>query len=454
MAPIGCDIMDYASPHEGQQGSTLTGLAQSFRLQSPFLGDYSLHQASPMSPVSALGHGFNSPGLLSGVEPALAPSNATASTTMSQNELNERLQQLLALQQVQQTSPMQQTGYENLSHAQLLPLLTGGDLEASEQLSELLALQAALGASSPTSNGSGRVGPNANPLYKTELCRSWEEFGSCRYGIKCQFAHSREELRPVNRHPKYKTEVCRTFATTGTCPYGTRCRFIHQSAALAQLRIATGNTPRAGVKGESPFTSNNSIAGSPVTDAMLVPALANILQQAQAQHAQQQQQQYSPNSSNGNLPSLSPVSFYQQQQNQNDIATNGGMHSASSFGSLLGMNTANNNGLNNGFSDSSPAVRAVGDPFLSHNDNGNNNNKLSVSVDYQQQQNHNLSAPCTPHGNVSLSLQGLMRRSTSDNALPVTPTTGTANGLGAVGTPTSGRRLPIFSTLVEGDANN
>lgn len=166
MAPIGCDIMDYASPHEGQQGSTLTGLAQSFRLQSPFLGDYSLHQASPMSPVSALGHGFNSPGLLSGVEPALAPSNATASTTMSQNELNERLQQLLALQQVQQTSPMQQTGYENLSHAQLLPLLTGGDLEASEQLSELLALQAALGASSPTSNGSGRVGPNANPLYK------------------------------------------------------------------------------------------------------------------------------------------------------------------------------------------------------------------------------------------------------------------------------------------------
>jgi len=23
-------------------------------------------------------------------------------------------------------------------------------------------------------------------LYKTELCRSWEETGSCRYGAKCQ----------------------------------------------------------------------------------------------------------------------------------------------------------------------------------------------------------------------------------------------------------------------------
>ena len=64
-------------------------------------------------------------------------------------------------------------------------------------------------------------------LYKTELCRSWEETGSCRYGSKCQFAHGKSELRPIARHPKYKTEICRTFATSGTCPYGTRCRFIH-----------------------------------------------------------------------------------------------------------------------------------------------------------------------------------------------------------------------------------
>lgn len=80
---------------------------------------------------------------------------------------------------------------------------------------------------------------------QTELCRSWEEFGNCRYGTKCQFAHSREELRPVQRHPKYKTEVCRTFATTGTCPYGTRCRFIHQSTALAQLRTAKAGASQA-----------------------------------------------------------------------------------------------------------------------------------------------------------------------------------------------------------------
>jgi len=63
--------------------------------------------------------------------------------------------------------------------------------------------------------------------YKTELCKSFTETGSCRYGTKCQFAHGKEEVRPILRHPKYKTEICKTFHTTGTCPYGIRCRFIH-----------------------------------------------------------------------------------------------------------------------------------------------------------------------------------------------------------------------------------
>ncbi|PCH33380.1 hypothetical protein WOLCODRAFT_21971 [Wolfiporia cocos MD-104 SS10] len=74
-------------------------------------------------------------------------------------------------------------------------------------------------------------GPSSNNrklgLYKTELCRSWEEKGSCRYGAKCQFAHGEEELRKVTRHPKYKTEICRTFWVSGSCPYGKRCCFIH-----------------------------------------------------------------------------------------------------------------------------------------------------------------------------------------------------------------------------------
>jgi len=70
-------------------------------------------------------------------------------------------------------------------------------------------------------------------LYKTESCQSWIVTGTCRYGVKCQYAHGKDELRTVLRHPKYKTEVCKTFSTTGQCAYGKRCRFVHQ---LNELR--------------------------------------------------------------------------------------------------------------------------------------------------------------------------------------------------------------------------
>nr|XP_034974270.1 mRNA decay activator protein ZFP36L2-B-like [Zootoca vivipara] len=69
----------------------------------------------------------------------------------------------------------------------------------------------------------------ASSRYKTELCRTFEESGTCKYGAKCQFAHGAAELRGLSRHPKYKTEPCRTFHTSGICPYGARCHFIHNA---------------------------------------------------------------------------------------------------------------------------------------------------------------------------------------------------------------------------------
>ncbi|XP_074872607.1 mRNA decay activator protein ZFP36L1-like [Carettochelys insculpta] len=72
-------------------------------------------------------------------------------------------------------------------------------------------------------------GGPASSRYKTELCRTYEESGACKYGAKCQFAHGAGELRGLSRHPKYKTELCRTFHTAGFCPYGARCHFIHNA---------------------------------------------------------------------------------------------------------------------------------------------------------------------------------------------------------------------------------
>ncbi|XP_032227228.2 mRNA decay activator protein ZFP36L2 isoform X3 [Nematostella vectensis] len=74
-----------------------------------------------------------------------------------------------------------------------------------------------------------RRGSQNSSRYKTELCRPFEESGTCKYGDKCQFAHGYHELRQLARHPKYKTELCRTFHTIGFCPYGPRCHFIHNA---------------------------------------------------------------------------------------------------------------------------------------------------------------------------------------------------------------------------------
>lgn len=79
--------------------------------------------------------------------------------------------------------------------------------------------------------------------YKTELCRPFEENGTCKYGDKCQFAHGYHELRNLDRHPKYKTELCRTFHKTGFCPYGPRCHFVHnfEEARVDRLKLTSTN---------------------------------------------------------------------------------------------------------------------------------------------------------------------------------------------------------------------
>ncbi|XP_030008643.1 mRNA decay activator protein ZFP36L1 [Sphaeramia orbicularis] len=82
--------------------------------------------------------------------------------------------------------------------------------------------------------------PHISTRYKTELCRTYDESGTCKYGAKCQFAHGLDELRGLSRHPKYKTEPCRTFHTIGFCPYGARCHFIHNADELLPPGTGTG----------------------------------------------------------------------------------------------------------------------------------------------------------------------------------------------------------------------
>jgi butyrate response factor 1 len=71
--------------------------------------------------------------------------------------------------------------------------------------------------------------PIKKALYKTEKCRQgWMHPDRCTYGDRCQFAHSKAELRPRNHGKNYRTTLCRNYERDGNCPYGSRCRFIHR----------------------------------------------------------------------------------------------------------------------------------------------------------------------------------------------------------------------------------
>lgn len=96
--------------------------------------------------------------------------------------------------------------------------------------------------------------------YKTELCRPFEESGSCKYGDKCQFAHGAHELRNLVRHPKYKTELCRTFHTIGFCPYGPRCHFIHNAD---EARTKVPGTPAMAAPSTTATTNSSGIPNRP-----------------------------------------------------------------------------------------------------------------------------------------------------------------------------------------------
>ncbi|KAJ3101980.1 hypothetical protein HK100_004444 [Physocladia obscura] len=163
----------------------------------------------------------------------------------------------------------------------------------------------------------GGVGGSVLPdkksnLYKTEYCRSMEETGECRYGAKCQFAHSVQELRFVDRHPKYKTQVCKTFFETGDCPYGRRCCFIHSTASGESDEYQSKNPPPSSSRSRS-----FSEASPPATPGSNVSTpYAKLSQQQQViQFSLQQNVRQNPTPSQSHYDD-DPVSVIPKNQNQ------------------------------------------------------------------------------------------------------------------------------------------
>ncbi|PAV81904.1 hypothetical protein WR25_17318 [Diploscapter pachys] len=77
----------------------------------------------------------------------------------------------------------------------------------------------------------GKLEPGpVHHVYKTELCRDYQQQGRCPRGLTCRFAHSPEELRTrteIAHNKKWKTVNCNNFSQTGFCRLGNECGFIH-----------------------------------------------------------------------------------------------------------------------------------------------------------------------------------------------------------------------------------
>lgn len=75
--------------------------------------------------------------------------------------------------------------------------------------------------------------------YKTEMCKNLRETGRCKFGSKCMFAHSEDELRQkthINLH--YRSKKCAAFFDEGFCPYGSRCQYLHTEDSYADIFTA------------------------------------------------------------------------------------------------------------------------------------------------------------------------------------------------------------------------
>jgi len=93
----------------------------------------------------------------------------------------------------------------------------------------------------------GRQGPS----YKTTICKSWAESGSCPYGGACLFAHGEGEKRSEGQ--QYKTVLCKNWEASGTCQWGEQCKWAH-----GREDLRSGSGPKQFGGGPSAWAGSSS----------------------------------------------------------------------------------------------------------------------------------------------------------------------------------------------------
>ena len=233
---------------------------------------------------------------------AMTTSSSTSSSSFHASYLTSHPQSQLHTQS--HDAPQHNGGHGRVIASAFLPFSTQSSASASSSSSSAFyhahahpphpssSSSHSSQSSSPALHGqAGAASSNSHlaALYKTELCKSWLSSGSCKYGVKCKFAHGAQELVHVQRHKKctaalthaqraeeryppptatsaahpsavvscgvrrrYKTERCRNFSLDGRCRYGERCKFIHDGEQIEQPHAV--HTPQHSLYPASPST--------------------------------------------------------------------------------------------------------------------------------------------------------------------------------------------------------
>ncbi|CAL8354018.1 unnamed protein product [Lota lota] len=276
-----------------------------------------------------------------------------------------------------------------------------------------LGLSGASLCSSSLSLSSSSLSPPATTRYKTELCRTYQESGVCKYGSKCQFAHGEEEVRGLHRHPRYKTEACRTFHTVGFCPYGARCHFIHNADEMQEEGCPA--PPQRPTLRPPLLRHSFSFAGFSSSSAAAPHALASSFQPAPSSLLFSRASSVSPppssSSSFGSPELLSPLFPEPGARRQRSFPFSGS--------SLLAADAG----------DSALRFYALTDALAKH----------QVASSFSTQGGHLPPAPRPP---------GLQRCSSADSLSEEGYTSSCSLSSGGSDSPCfEGRRLPIFSRL-------
>ncbi|XVE93079.1 hypothetical protein REPUB_Repub01dG0159300 [Reevesia pubescens] len=111
---------------------------------------------------------------------------------------------------------------------------------------DVLVMDGVLVASHTNIVGSASSSSGNFGFYRSGICRTWEEFGHCRYGSECKFAHGKEEVRPTcfPFRSKSEAQMYKSYASTVSSTYGSKSRLLHPGTETASIIAQKGSSNR------------------------------------------------------------------------------------------------------------------------------------------------------------------------------------------------------------------